>query len=379
MHAAAIQSFIPSAITEINGEKAEDYLDEFSTQSVNANDIETRYNVMLYSQAINSLAGAGPGKFPLPAWDGAWTNLTFSNSTKRYIANYATTSRDFTGVNSGVSFFQKFCIGSPSPAAAAPTQIGPTAIGYPYSVTKSNNNAVSGYFLNDTGFQDVAVLCIPTFNVNYPNETFNDGAVEFQSIVRQFFAACRTAEKQKLVIDLRGNPGGDSVLPPDLFAQLFPKQKPFWSINLADNAAFRAIGLAAERYLEKTDLKTKNLTLYNAERQKLVFNDYTNSLDLNGQPFSSFDEMYGPVKLHEAQFTKQLLRNVGDQSATSSREAFELTIQLSQFSDTRSYSYPYFSVSGYLNNTNIAPQPFATENITLVSHSAHPSPSIPFH
>lgn len=89
-------------------------------------------------------------------------------------------------------------------------------LGHPETpIVKDSNNAVAGYFLNGTQYNDTAVLYVASFD----NENFNDPleyAFTFVNTTRDFFAAVKAANKTKLVIDLSGNGGGNTLLPNDL-------------------------------------------------------------------------------------------------------------------------------------------------------------------
>lgn len=87
------------------------------------------------------------------------------------------------------------------------------------SVRDSGANTTSGYFLNGTGYENVAVLAISGFAPQG-----NVGAVEyltnFQSTVGSFLAQSKAAGKTRLVIDLQANGGGFVVAGYELFAQV---------------------------------------------------------------------------------------------------------------------------------------------------------------
>jgi hypothetical protein len=95
-------------------------------------------------------------------------------------------------------------------------------LGHPETpIFKDSNNAVAGYFLNGTDYNDTAVLYVASFD----NENYNDPTTApftFVNTTRDFLAAAKAAKKTKLVIDLSGNGGGNTLLPNDLFQRLFP-------------------------------------------------------------------------------------------------------------------------------------------------------------
>ncbi|KAJ9602418.1 hypothetical protein H2200_012960 [Cladophialophora chaetospira] len=342
-HAAVDTSFKPSAVTKINGKSAEGYLNNLAN-ILPAMDIEARYNSLLYNQATTSTGTPSLGHFHSQfIYDGPTTNFTFENGTSKSFTNIATVLVDFTGVNNGETFFKKFCSG-PSSTSASATSATATASSVTSTQPAPTVNVLSGYFLNDTGYQDVAILSMPTFNLPYIGPD-SAAQVAFQSVVREFLAECRAANKTHLVVDLRGNTGGNTVLAPDALRQLFPTTYPWAGLNFRDNEAYHVMGQTVSKYLEGGDLKTKNVTEYDLARLSLEPVDYKSLLTADNQKFHNFAEMFGPVKIHNDNFTKVLTSN---------------------YSDPFSYSYPGFVVTGFLNDSEPRPQPFAADNVIMV-------------
>lgn len=75
---------------------------------------------------------------------------------------------------------------------------------------------VAGYFLNGSDHQDTAVLCIAGFENLVASTNSSAEASSFQNTTRDFFAAVKSANKTKLIIDLSGNGGGNILLPFDV-------------------------------------------------------------------------------------------------------------------------------------------------------------------
>lgn len=88
-----------------------------------------------------------------------------------------------------------------------------------FSIRDSGANTTSGYFLNGTGYDNVAVLAVSAFS---PQGDI--GSIEylsnFQSTVGSFLAQSKAAGKTRLVIDLQANGGGFVVAGYELFAQV---------------------------------------------------------------------------------------------------------------------------------------------------------------
>lgn len=88
------------------------------------------------------------------------------------------------------------------------------APGYPTPIEITDDAVVSGYYLNGTGYSDVAVISLLAFE----SESFS----EFQAVAQKFFADAVRDGKTKLVVDLSANGGGYILQGYDLFRQLFP-------------------------------------------------------------------------------------------------------------------------------------------------------------
>jgi hypothetical protein len=110
---------------------------------------------------------------------------------------------------------------SPSSTQTLPSPLA-TMFGHPYPpVFKDLNDAVAGYFLNGSDYQDTAVLYVASFaNDNFANKTTI--APTFVNTTRDFLAAAVAANKTKLVIDMSGNGGGNTLLPNDLVSSFVP-------------------------------------------------------------------------------------------------------------------------------------------------------------
>lgn len=94
-----------------------------------------------------------------------------------------------------------------SPQPTTPSTPPPTstpAPGYPAPVIKQKNNFIAGYYLeNAPGYEDIAVLSVPSF------VGASGAQVEFQQVAMKFLAAAKAAGKTKLIIDVSANGGGE--------------------------------------------------------------------------------------------------------------------------------------------------------------------------
>lgn len=164
-------SYKPSAVKKINGMDTVAYLSDASAQS-DFHDADTRWNALFPSQALIASGTVFLGSFRTGQYTGPNTTMEFANGTTFNQMNVAVVFGNFTGVNSGKTFFQQFCTG-PKPVrqveqpatttAASRTSSTPTAtptpshIGYPKAEIINPNLSVGGYYINDTGY-DVRCL-----------------------------------------------------------------------------------------------------------------------------------------------------------------------------------------------------------------------------
>jgi hypothetical protein len=185
----------------------------------------------------------------------------------------------------------------------------PTSPGYPYPVIKHSADFVAGYFLNDTGNEDVAVLSIPSYNAALPGQE-----LEFQNVVQSFLSAAKQAGKTKLIIDLQANGGGIVDLGLDTFAQLFPSKRPNTQGNMVSNVGQDILGRTFSNI--EAGAKTQAARNANLAAQWTVQAD----MDVDGVGFASWDDFIGPVPLHGGNFTKMLTAIV-EAHAPSSRSS----------------------------------------------------------
>jgi Peptidase family S41 len=210
----------------INGVDACEYIEKFSRQAAPLQDPDAAYNLMFFEKAfavenvgrgLGSFTGGGRFRYIYP---GANTTFEFGNGTTVVYRNIAFAKGDFAGVTDGELFYQKFCavpsaVPQPSPTASSTSATGTAAHttssnnelrtvniapGYPKPVATSSDNAVSGYFLDDEAYGDVAVLAVLNFQPV--------SSAEFQAVVQGFISEAKSSGKTKIVIDLSANGGG---------------------------------------------------------------------------------------------------------------------------------------------------------------------------
>lgn len=348
------EKFTPSSVKTINGQNATSYVSNQALQ-VTYHDADTRFNTMFPNQALISTGENYVGYFALGQYDGPSTSYVFSNGSTLDSPNLALIQQSFDGVDSGESFFSTFCQGPTSSAAATATPSAasstaaassteaasptPSATGYPEPVVIHSGLAIGGYFINETGFEDVAVLSIPLF------EPPNDSILEFQDVLREFLATATSSGKTRLVVDTRGNGGGNTILGFEVFKQLFPSIAPFGASRFHAHSAFELIGAALTDVVNNETFIQQDGADYLAMLGNFSFFDYKLLLDVNNQDFTSFEDYFGPHVVHGDNYTAVWRYN---------------------FSNPISTSYTSFSLTGYVNNTKVTAQPFKAENIVLL-------------
>lgn len=167
------------------------------------------------------------------------------------------------------------------------------------------------------------------------------------------------SNKTRLILDLRGNGGGNAILGYDSFKQLFPQtnQVPFGGTRYRAHQALDIIGKTTSDFIEGRTYVQSNVTAFNTSLQGLSMNDiflfttgfnFEHQLDENNKELRNWEQMFGPEKANNDNYTITLRYN---------------------FTDEASYTYPGFSVIGFLANANetSTPQPFEAENIVMVS------------
>lgn len=231
---------LPLAINKINGQDAALYLEALNLKYSSYQDPDSQWNSQFQTYA-------NPAALPIVAaslfFQGPNITLTYEDGTEKTEDSIAAVRKtvDFSGVGTGEDFYDKFCSPvlpvaatvsnttststssatvTPTSTVAAAAAAAPTIAGYPFPVVRDGgSNVTAGYFLNGTGYDDVAVLSVSSFA---PGGSI--GSIEyltdFQSTVEKFLAECKLAGKKRLVIDVTANGGGFVVAGYDLFAQV---------------------------------------------------------------------------------------------------------------------------------------------------------------
>lgn len=355
-------SYTPSPVVEIDGMDAFEWLENLS-QFGSLQDRDALYNNVFYELAQVSLGasgsgtgmftGGGRGRYVYP---GDSTTVKFANGSEYTMQNYARALINFRGITSGEELASKWISYGAEGAeariesvntdqtrtisAAALSVAGATAPGYPAPVVAGPVNLINGFFIDAPGYEDVAVLQIPNFVGSTAYE------LGFQQTTQEFLPKALAAGKTKLIIDLQANGGGTILQGYDLFKQLFPDEDPYGANRFRAIEAVDLIGKAYSSVASRGPRVTGgNVTIQNAQSSWF---DYHTDMTVDGRPFSSWAEKFGPVEVN------------GDKYTT-----------LSRWNLSDIYT-PFFSgginVTGYGPLANITgPPKFKPENIVIVT------------
>lgn len=158
---------------------------------------------------------------------------------------------------------------------------------------------LTGYFLRNIS---TAVLSIPTFAM------FDDDDVKtFSDTVARFLKASYAAGMQKILLDLQGNSGGDSLLAVDTFKHFFPSNDTFRGNRLRAHPQADILGNTFTYAFDHNTLM--NSTINDAlSAWPWVATDRLNAE--TGQNFTSWGELFGPVGINGDTFTRVQRDNI---------------------------------------------------------------------
>ncbi|KAF2688720.1 hypothetical protein K458DRAFT_475396 [Lentithecium fluviatile CBS 122367] len=340
-----------SPIAEINNQSAEEYLQKWS-DNFEYHEDHARYNRLFPNQAQQSTGSMINFFSRANIPDGDYTYVVHENKTEKKYYNYAVVEKDlFDGVEDGEAFFTRFL--NQGPPTQSPTkknkraEAEATATGYPEPVILHSEAVIGGYYLSGSGYDDVAVLSVPSFSP----ET-DEGPAEFQDLIGSFLKDATGAGKKKLVIDLRGNGGGRVFLGYDLFKQLFPSMDPYGASTFRANEAFNITGLFFTEFLKDVtyedaldDFDKNGLNSNLAGLWYSIFN-YRNSINIDGSNFTSWEDYFGPEVRNGDNFTVPQRKDLNN-----------------FFSDDLSIDVTGYRTRADKLDTN---QPFEADNIVLL-------------
>ena len=336
-----------SPVVKIDGRDASEAVEIMALAS-QSTDADARYNSELFSIAGPQSPAGALLMTVTPPTKSSMT-FQFANGSSIDIAWEAIVNVDFTNVTTGADAYSAFApfanvsalesatpttSSAPTSSTTSTTLTSSTAIPYfPPAVIKDTDNVVAGYYLDQKGYEDIAVLQIISFEVTEDLE-------EFSGVVAQFLRNATADGKKKLVIDLQQNGGGFIDLGTDLYVQLFPNHYPDTSSNMRRSAGMDII-------IESAAAEVQSLASNATAQDEEAFANspwaYQYSTTPRNVNIRSTQELLNGIKYNGQDFTAFFQTNYSDPLAS----------QVTGFSITQT-------------NTKAQP-PFAPENIIILT------------
>ncbi|OJJ50399.1 hypothetical protein ASPZODRAFT_23043 [Penicilliopsis zonata CBS 506.65] len=287
-----------SPVASINGVDVVEFLAEI-TSAENFQDPDAQYNMAFPGNGRRVTLGAVTDAWQLPSvWPGESTyTIKFENGSTVDVDRTITTEKDLSDAmwQNGTALFKAVCLpetttstssSSSSDSASTTSDSSSTAqvSGYPTDVVISeSNNYISGYYLDGKGFEDIAVLVVPTFSVS------GDEPAAFARVAREFIGNATADGKTKMLIDLSGNPGGDIDAGFNLFRLFFPNEALYTATRFRSHESLYLMG----KVLSTVDVSTISADYFEVTVEGPLDSRTQVTPDQEGS-FSSWAEIYGP-------------------------------------------------------------------------------------
>jgi hypothetical protein len=320
------------AISKINGKDAVDFYIDIGRDNSIMQDADSQWNGQFPIYAADSRSSVfGQSllylveEIEIEYEDGS----TRSQTTVGAFSAAADPGTDWDGITSGEDFYDRFCNPSTTttngkkmkrderPAVETPvlrkrqSSSSDALPNYPEPIVRDDGyDVLSGYFLNGTGYNDVAVLAISSFLPASDSSDTTAFVSDFQSVVETFLAESKKQGKKKLVIDLTNNGGGAIVAATDLFVQLFPDKERFSANNLRRSESFVDIANAMQDTIEKSGWQPST----NQEQQAAALlaggtlgssiNPFTGIYEVEGDQYATIADVIEEVDLKGDKFTE---------------------------------------------------------------------------
>ncbi|KAL0932222.1 peptidase s41 family protein [Colletotrichum truncatum] len=276
----------------INGVDAATFILEQALRATSNSDTDSAYNSMFYHKASGAYDGTGyfkQGGRTRYVYPGETTSFTFVNGTTIELPNNFAPG---AAVNK---------VPAPSTTSATPSSTTTTVPlpdstgvdGYPKPVVIGSDSSVSGYFIDEQGFNDVAVLAIRSFAPR--------SLVRFQEAVGEFFVAAARSGKTKLVVDIQVNAGGYIMQGYDTYRQIFPDIVQKGSGRFRYSSSFKALSEIFSKNCEGYDPITASETLIT---QCENFHYWRHDVDVNHNHFTSYKAKFPPLIYNDDEYTE---------------------------------------------------------------------------
>ncbi|KAG7040107.1 pyridine nucleotide-disulfide oxidoreductase family protein, partial [Colletotrichum scovillei] len=337
-----------SAVSLINGVDASTFIQSHIFDVTANQDAESAYNSMFWSKAlaaVNSVGSFQQGGRTRYIYPGETTTFTFENGTVLELRNIARLKGDLNGVYDGRTFFERFAPGALSPPATTsstsktvvssarstslPSSSPTTVKGYPKPIISSKDSIVSGYYIDEAGFEDVAVLVMLSFGPKSP--------AEFQSVVEAFFVAAVSDGKTKLVVDLQVNNGGYIFQGYDTFRQIFPDIVQEGTGRWRYSSGFAAVSQAISEICNGYDPNTATEKLI--QQCESVFN-WRHDLNRHLETFISYEDKFVTKEQRSDNFTN-LLQWDFDNPLSTVNDTFGIGYQITGYGERKNVTRPF--------------------------------------
>ncbi|ETR98262.1 hypothetical protein M419DRAFT_46701, partial [Trichoderma reesei RUT C-30] len=340
-----------SPVTLINGVGAEAFTEQLS-ETMGFQDPDARYNSMLANVPIARDGSEFPGSYAgFVTIPGAHEfNLTYANGTQQTLPLTAIVSSrldtDFTFSN-GDELWDAAC--KPKPASSddsgekkraessTSAKEKPAPETYPKPIVKDPFNLITGYFPDDKGLEDVAVLTVPTFETTdaasgIPVNEIANFVLEAQDFVSKAIAA----GKSKIIIDVTNNGGGVVNSGFGLVSVFFPNMTIFSATRYRSHPGTQFV---VETYNRSPDTVADGLDQDGFFVPTLVKPDQNTT-------FKSVEDFLGPFDILGVPSTAIVAENT---FAFNNETLFPINV---------------YNEGGVLNGTT---PPFAPENIVILT------------
>ncbi|KAF2458618.1 hypothetical protein BDY21DRAFT_301633 [Lineolata rhizophorae] len=301
--------YTPSPVVKINGQNATEYIANFAVKTSAYIEDHARFNNMMWPTGQDE---AVPNPFSKGIYYyGPTTTIEYANGTEQTIDNMARLSSaysqvDWSAISSVEDFYDQICASQPgldtdTPAKRDVSTLEPRSLlGYPEPLVNDSSGILGGFFLEEEGYESTAVLSLSSFSATNP--------VDYQQSLSDFLDLCRQQNKDRMVIDLRGNGGGSIVLGYESFKQFFPNVEHYGAANSRANEAMDIIGNVISSLTANATI-ANDTQIDNARGFDSQFN-FRNWLTIDDGNFSSWDDFYGPHMTHGDVYTSAFRYNL---------------------------------------------------------------------
>ncbi|PIG90228.1 peptidase S41 family protein [Aspergillus arachidicola] len=267
--------------------------------TIGLQDPDARYNHLFPSPAaaFSGMYTGGLWTNNLGSWPGkANQTVEFSNGTRLTVETTASVTLDRgLDFSSGESLFQTACL--PNKASRPPDPHPALAVGkppysiplggssmYPAPIVHHEKELVRGYYLHEERLDDVAVLQLPTFRLT------GESPVSLARVAVQFLERARKDGKEKLIIDLSNNMGGDINLGFNLFRIFFPDKRIYTATRFPSTELIGLMGRVFSSPQGHEAVHHDNTLDLPLIFQNAVTPDHRHS-------FSSWEKLFGPAEI----------------------------------------------------------------------------------